>query len=65
LLVLLVGVLLIYVLNTATKHIQLLRGFTIGSPIPIIKVGTFIIKKLVNNKHKLDIAVAVQTASEH
>ncbi|KQB53923.1 hypothetical protein AQS70_08580 [Pseudomonas endophytica] len=55
LLVLLIGVLLIYVLNTATKHIQLLRGFTIGSPIPIIKDGRFIIENLVNNKHKIDI----------
>ena len=55
LLVLLLGVLLIYILNTATKHIQVLRGFAIGSPIPIIKNGKFIIENLVDNKHKIDI----------
>lgn len=53
-LVLLLGVLLIYILNAATKHIQLLRGFAIGSPIPIIKNGKFIIENLVGNKHKTD-----------
>ena len=53
--VLLLGVLLIYLLNAATKHIQVLRGFAIGSPIPIIKDGKFLVENLVSNKHKIDI----------
>lgn len=55
LIVLLLGVALIYALNTVTKHIQVLRGFAIGSPIPIIKDGKFLMENLENHRHKIDI----------
>lgn len=63
--VLLLGVLLIYILNLAAKHVQIFRGFAIGSPIAIIKDGRFVVENIVNNKHKIDmLRVASQMHSK-
>ncbi|ESK41209.1 hypothetical protein P256_00198 [Acinetobacter nectaris CIP 110549] len=54
-LVLLIGVCLISVLNYISKHVYLLRNFTIGEPIPIIKNSNFLMNNILKKKNKIDI----------
>lgn len=54
-LVLLIGVCLISLLNTISKHVHFFRNMTIGQPIPIIKKGKFLIATISNKKNKIDI----------
>ncbi|MCF9035027.1 DUF421 domain-containing protein [Acinetobacter nectaris] len=53
--VLLIGVFLISVLNYISKHVYLLRNFTIGEPIPIIKNSNFLMNNILKKKNKIDI----------
>ncbi|PIJ48219.1 hypothetical protein BL250_16175 [Erwinia sp. OLTSP20] len=53
--VLLIGVCLISLLNTISKHMHLFRRITIGQPIPIIKKGKFLVEDIFNKKNKIDI----------
>ncbi|MCF8999319.1 DUF421 domain-containing protein [Acinetobacter nectaris] len=54
-LVLLIGVCLISALNYISKHVYLLRNFTIGEPIPIIKNSNFLMNNILKKKNKIDI----------
>lgn len=53
--VLLIGVGLIYILNYVSKHVYLLRNFTIGEPIPIIKNRRFLMDNILAKQNKIDI----------
>lgn len=54
-LVLLIGVFLISSLNYISKHVYLLRNFTIGEPIPIIKKRQFLMENILAKQNKIDI----------
>lgn len=53
--VLLIGVSLISLLNVLTKHIQVIRTFAMGDPIPIIKNGEFLMENIQSKRNKIDI----------
>lgn len=54
-LVLLIGVCLISLLNSISKHVHFFRSVTIGQPIPIIKKGKFLVDTIFSKKNKIDI----------
>ncbi|MGL6019018.1 MAG: DUF421 domain-containing protein [Gibbsiella quercinecans] len=53
--VLFIGVLLISLLNSISKHCNFFRSVTIGNPLPIIKNGRFIMNNILEKKNKIDI----------
>lgn len=55
LIVLLIGVSLISLLNSVTKHISFFRIVAIGEPIPIIKKGRFMMENILQKQNKIDI----------
>ncbi|MEQ0077409.1 YetF domain-containing protein [Klebsiella sp. CN_Kp118] len=60
-----IGVALISLLNSVTKHVWFFRTFTIGEPIPIIKDGKFQMDNILRRRNKIDIInVASQLHSQ-
>ncbi|ORF35630.1 DUF421 domain-containing protein [Snodgrassella alvi] len=53
--VLLIGVCLISLLNWVCKHVNFIRMFAIGEPIPIMKDGHFLMDNILRKKNKIDI----------
>lgn len=60
-----IGVALISLLNSVSKHVWFFRSFTIGEPIPIIKDGKFQMDNILRRRNKIDIInVASQLHSQ-
>lgn len=54
-LVLLLGIMVLFFLNTFCKKYHIFRNIAVGRPIPIIKDGVFIMENILKKKNKIDI----------